>query len=362
MSIQADPRHADLLRQMRPLVRGRADATMALARQFAAAGEECSAVELANAALDLAPGDGEVRALSGELLAQTVPDWHFVITRDHIRNQAYADALARAIGTPDTVSDCLVLEIGTGTGILAMMAAQRGARVVTCEANPAIAAAARAVIAANGLSERITVVNRHSTALDIETDLGRPADILVSEIVSNDLLSECVLPAHADAATRLLKPDARVIPARGRVRIALAHDRDGGRRGMPTDAGFDLSAFDRLARAHYEIGARNPRLALRGAPADLFTFAFDGSQPATDGRTIVELRSDGGDVNGIVQWIALDLDDEAQYENRPGAEQASCWAPLFWPLAEPIATAQGETVKVGAYHTQERVRLWRIAQ
>ena len=352
-----DRNHVALLQHMRPLVRGRADATMALARQFAAAGERQVAVELANEALIAAPGDGEVRALSAELLGQTVPDWHFVITRDHVRNQAYADALARVV-TPDS----LVLEIGTGTGILAMMAARLGARVITCEANPAIAAAARAVIRANGLSDRITVVNKHSTDLDADADLGGRADVLVSEIVSNDMLSECVLPAHADAAARLLKNHAHVIPARGRVRAALSHDDQKGGRELTVDSGFDLSAFNRLARAQYEIRVRDPRLTLRSAPADLFTFAFDGSQPVTDGRTEIELVSTGGEVNGISQWIALDLDDQGLYENRPGAGQASCWGCLFWPLAQPLVTAPGDVVRVGGYHTQERVRLWRIVE
>jgi len=357
MSVAPEKSHAELLRHMRPLVRGRPDATIALARQFAAAGEMQAAIDLANDAFAAAPGDGEVRALSSELLGQSVPDWHFVITRDQVRNQAYANALARAVK-----ADNLVLEIGTGSGILAMMAARSGARVVTCEANPAIASAARAVIAANGLSDRITVISTHSTELDLASDLGRRADILVSEIVSNDLLSEGVLPAHADAASRLLKPGAQVIPARGRVRAALAHDAHPARRIMNSDSGFDLSAFNRLARAQYEIRIADPRLALRSEPVDLFTFAFDGSHHMGDGRTVVELASGGGVVNGIVQWIALDMDDVGKYENSPGPNNSSCWATLFWPLAQPLATRPGEVIRVGGYHTQERVRMWRIAE
>lgn len=355
MPVVPEKSHAALLQHLRPLVRGRPDATIALARQFAAAGETLAAVELANDARELAPGDGEVRALSAELLGQTVPDWHFVITRDAVRNQAYADALARVV-----TADSLVLEIGTGTGILAMLAARAGARVVTCEANPAIAAAAREVVAANGLSGRVTVINKHSTDLDLAADLGRPADILVSEIVSNDLLSECVLPAHADAAARLLRPDATVIPAQGRVRVALAHDSHAARREMTTGSGFDLSAFNRLARAQYEIRTADPRLTLCSEAADLFTFAFDGSQPASDGRTELALASAGGEVNGIVQWIALDMDEKGRYDIAPGQGNSSCWAGLFWPLAEPLQTRPGELVRIGGYHTQERVRLWRI--
>jgi uncharacterized protein YjbJ (UPF0337 family) len=45
------------------------------------------------------------------------------------------------------------------------------------------------IIAANGYSSRIRVVPKHSARLDVAEDIGGRADILVSEIVSNDLLA-----------------------------------------------------------------------------------------------------------------------------------------------------------------------------
>lgn len=342
------------LRQLEPLVQGRPDAMVALARQFAAVGEQRSAIDLATRARALAGGDGEVRTLAAELLCETVPTWHFVLVRDEIRNQAYEDAIRRAV-TPG----CTVLEIGTGTGILAMMAARAGARVVTCESDPAMAAVARDVIAANGLADRIQVVNRHSSELDVLAELGGRADLLVSEIVSNDLLSEGVLPAHADAVTRLLKPGAAVIPARGRVRVALGYDRRWSDTRIEEVSGFDLSHLNRVARPNREIRIGSPRLSLRSEAADLFDFDFASSGPVRDGRERLELASAGGIVNGIAQWIALDLDSSATYENDPDNGVPSCWAALFWPFAEPIDTRAGEIVTVAGYHTDDRIRIWR---
>lgn len=329
---------------------------IALARQFAAAGDMGAAVELAVRAGSDAKIGREAKVLAARLLGESVPTWHFGLIRDRIRNQAYEDALIRAIEP-----GCLVLEIGTGTGILAMMAARAGARVVTCESNPAVAAAAREIIAANGFSDRIRVVNKHSSELDLNSDLGALADILVSEIVSNDLLSECVLPAHADACARLLKPGAKVIPGAGRIRTALAYDRRPPRKAMGVVSGFDLSAFNRLARPYYEVAVASPYLELRSAPADLFTIPFDGSQPARDCRARIALESTGGCVNGIVQWLALDMDSVGRYENRPGTGAGSCWGALFWPIANEIETKSGEKVEIEGYHTQERVRIWSIS-
>ncbi len=326
---------------------------IALARQFADAGEMKFAVELATQASSDLNAEGESKLLAALLLSDKVPTWHFALVRDLVRNQAYEDALIRAI-TPG----CLVLEIGTGTGILAMMAARAGARVVTCESNPAIAAAAREVIAANGLASKIHIVNKHSSELDLTADLGARADILVSEIISNDLLSEGVLSAHADACSRLIKPNATVIPFSGRVRTALAFDRRAERRAMSKVSGFDLSAFNRLRRPFYLVDVENKHLDLRSAPANLFSIGFDGTQPARDSRTSLELTSTGGLVNGVVQWLALDMDSVGLYENFPGRGVGSSWDAQFWLFEDPIQTEPGQTIRINGHHNQERVRIW----
>jgi type II protein arginine methyltransferase len=339
---------------MEPAVAGRPDAMVALARQFAACGEQARAVELAFAASEQLAGDGNAGTLAGQLLSDSVPRWHFNLLRDTARNQAYEDAIRRAV-TPG----CLVLEIGTGSGILAMMAARAGARVVTCEADPSVAAAARAVIAANGYADRVTVINKHSTAVDPAADLPELADILVSEIVSNDLLSEYVLPAHADAVARLLKPGAPVIPARGRVRVALAEDRLWEQARAGTVSGFDLSPFNRIGHPSRQIAVGSPRLTLRSEPADIFDFDFAASPAPADASTHRDLRATGGPVNGIVQWIALDFDDQGTYENPPLAGSQSSWALLFWPFAAPMETVAGDIITAGASHLVDRLRLWR---
>jgi len=354
-AIEGDDR-ADRLRRLEPLVQDRPDAMVALARQYAAIGHRDAAIELAAHARALLPGDGEATTIAAELLSDGVPSWHFGLLRDEVRNQAYDAAIRRAV-TPE----CLVLEIGTGSGILAMMAARAGARVVTCESNPSVAAAARAVIAANGLSDRIRVIGKPSFALDPATDLPGPADVLVSEIVSNDLLSEGVLPAHGDAVARLLKPGAPVIPARGRVRVALAHDRHWTAARIGVVSGFDLSSVNRLARPYREVRADDPRIELRSAPADLFTFDFGVAGPWRDGRVSLSLTATEGPVNGILQWIALDLDAGQAYENHPGSGRPSCWAPLFWPLSEPVDGDADRALTIGGYHMVDRIRVWRDA-
>ena len=324
----------------------------ALSRLMRTDGRKEAAAGLAARALALAPDDAEVRAIAAEILSVDVPSWHFTIVRDAPRNRAYEEALRRAV-TPRS----RVLEIGTGTGLLAMMAARAGAaHVFTCEMEPAVALAARDVIAQNGLADRITVLAMRSTDID-PAELGEPADILVSETVSNDMLAEDPLPALEDAIARLVKPNGVVIPARGRVRVALAYDARMEARRIGAISGFDLSSFNRLASPFYQVGAASPDVELRSGAADLFDFDFQSGGPWPEQRSRVEVRAVGGTINGIAQWIALDMDHAGRYENRPGST-ASSWAVLFHPFLAELESQPGQTAAIFGNHDRTALRVW----
>ncbi|MCW3846652.1 50S ribosomal protein L11 methyltransferase [Sphingomonas sp. LB-2] len=343
---------AALLEVMLQQVAEEPRAMIAIARQMLAVGDRVRALDLAERVFAMTGGAGEAGVTAAEILSDGVYSWHFLIPRDRARNDAYEMALLRAIRP-----GCKVLEIGAGTGLLAMMAARAGAEVVTCEADPAIASAARDVVATNGYADRVRVLGMHSTAIDPERDMGGPADILVSEIVSNDLLSEGVLAAHEDAMPRLIKPGAAIIPARGAIRVALAADTKRSPR-LDNASGFDLSAFNRLASPNEMTRVGMGQIALRSDSTDLFAFDFASGGPWKAERAEHRFASHGGRIDGIVQWIALEMDETGRYENRPMEGAASCWGPLFWRFPRSLETEPGDPVDIGGAHERDRVRLW----
>lgn len=315
-------------------------------------GDKPRARAVALQALAAAPNDPEVKSRTADVLSNGVPNWHFRIVRDQARNAAYEAALQRSV-----TSQTKVLEIGTGTGILAMMAARAGAeQVVACEMMPAIAETAQDIVARNGFADRVQVVAKKSTDLYAEADLGGPADLLVSEIISNNMLGQDVLPITEHAVKELLRPGAKVIPARGVVRVALA--RDAELRPLDTIAGFDLSPFNRLAADPrlVERGAR--RLTLLSAPADLFIFDFQSGGPFPAATATATVSSTGGQANGIAQWIALQMDDTGWYENNPVPGSSSAWGVLFWPLVSPRDCPAETAVTIWGSHDRHRLRIW----
>jgi predicted O-methyltransferase YrrM len=346
-------RRAGLLALL-PKVEGRPIAMVHLARQLLADGDALGAVDLCRRAGAFAPGDPEVATLAADVLSTNVPSWHFHLLRDDDRNSAYDAALRRAIHPGSRV-----LEIGTGTGLLAMMAARAGAaEVITCEADPVVAALATEIVAANGFADRVRVIAKHSTDLDAETDLGGPVDLLVSEIFSNDAVSEGALPAIEDAWARLLTPDARVIPARALVVVALATDALGDARQAGVVDGFDLSAFNVLARPAYQLPVESKRLTLSSKSAMVFTFDFEMARRFAPTASSVSLIAEAGGPNGVAQWLVLEMDAETSYAVRPGEGVPSCWAVMFHPIEALGKVAPGDEVAVSARHDRHSLHLW----
>lgn len=317
-----------------------------------AAGDSAKAYALAREARRLAPGDPQVRAATQGALSGGVPDWHFRIVRDEERNVAWKAAIEKAV-TPG----CTVLDVGAGTGLLALMAARAGAgRVISCEMNRAVADAATRIVAANGYSGQVTIAPRHSQDLTAD-EMGGRADLFVSEIIANNVVGERAVETVRDVMRRLIKPGGRVIPASSIARVALAWWEGAAGKRMQEVDGFDLSEFNDLESIPHQVRCGDPRLHLRSEPADLFSFDFQELR-FPDPVAHADLVAEGGPVNGIVQWLHIQLDDDVVYENRPGTAGGSCWACLFHPLARPIEVQAGTPVRVGGQYTDSDLRIW----
>ena len=109
--------------------------------------------------------------------------------KDDARNHCFAHAIERRVREQQrrTGQPPLVLDIGTGSGFLGMIAARAGAQVIACEMNEPMAALARQVVAHNGLSARMEVRAVRSDALSLEDLGGRKADLVVSETLDSEL-------------------------------------------------------------------------------------------------------------------------------------------------------------------------------
>ncbi|XP_065360199.1 protein arginine N-methyltransferase 7 [Calliphora vicina] len=135
---------------------------------------------------------------------------------DKERNQKYYAALRKTIEQLHKQGkEAHVLDIGTGTGILSMMAVASGADSVTaCEAFIPMANCAEIILEANKVRDKITLIKKRSTDIIVGQDMPRKANVLVTEVLDTELIGEGAIGIYNHAHDNLLTEDVICIPSK----------------------------------------------------------------------------------------------------------------------------------------------------
>lgn len=310
--------------------------------------------QLLRAALEQDPSHHEAQILLERLHQTFVPRWHFPMLADQARNRAYAEAIAAKVRPGD-----IVLDIGCGAGLTAMLAARAGAKhVYTCEQQPLIAQAAERVIAANGLSDRITVIPKWSHDIIIGQDMPEAADLVISEIVDTVLLGEGALATLTHAMQFLAKPEARAIPERGTLYAQPVQSAGLLDLWRPRQAeGFDLSAFHHLARVAqlppHDFEACNLRSL--GQKTPIFTYDFARPSVAA-GRCVTDLTCTSvGSIHAVLVTFEMELAPGIKVAN--GLGDGGHWGRTAYLLDTHHHCRAGDSLAITAQHDADRLSL-----
>lgn len=132
----------------------------------------------------------------------SVNEGAFVCLYDRRRTLAFRRAILNTVEPGD-----VVVELGAGSGVLSMFAADAGARTVyAVELDQANLSTLQGTIAANGYEDRIQVVHGDATTVD----LPEQVDVIICEMIATALLEELQIPAM-DNGLRFAKPTTRVV-------------------------------------------------------------------------------------------------------------------------------------------------------
>lgn len=138
--------------------------------------------------------------------------------QDYVRTGTY---YAAVLENRSDFEGRVVVDVGAGSGILSLFAAQAGAKhVYAIEASP-MAEYAKKLAAGNpGLGHLITVI--HGKVEEVE--VPEKADILISEPMGTLLVNERMLETYVIARQRFLKPGGKMFPSIGRIHLAPFSD------------------------------------------------------------------------------------------------------------------------------------------
>ena len=293
------------------------------------------------------------------LAVRQVPQWHFDMLADSARNEAYREAIERAV-----TSKTRVLDIGTGTGLLSMMAARAGAaQVTTCEVSAPIAKSAKEIIAANGYAERIKLYNKPSTQLVVGKDMPEQATLLVSEILDNKLLGEGALPSLRHATEELLEPGGAMIPRAARIKAMLV-EAPKRRETQPLRelCGFDLSGFEQFRDPNsfittlLEHEELSPLSEIFTALEIDFTDLPAAAPDSAPHRTTLKIETSAdGVVQAIAFWFELDLDEETRVSSGADGELKH-WQQNMHVFPDDLPVRKGQTLSLEVTQSDQILR------
>ena len=344
--------------------------------------------------------------------------WVMPMLNDEVRNRLYDQSIRRACGKiakklktctlkgKEGTSTIRVLDIGSGTGLLAMVSASHlklilielalpvNVCVKSVEMAAAMARLSSKTITENNLGDTIEIVEGHSCDDSFKpfTAAMEKAQLCTSELLESGLLGEGLIPAMRDAWDRHLEKDAIVIPQKARV-YAQAIECDWitnfrskkmnwkSLRMSPKACGLEpLMNGNLVVPIHAEAIINDPNESmsmynLGMAPCDTepvqpavflsepalvleFDFTSKESIPPKNGRSVTkELTAiNTGYAHAILFWWEIDLFDET-YSTKMGGNWQDHWQQCIFVFSDTdcCSLTKGEAFLLVSKHNDSSI-------
>lgn len=258
---------------------------------------------------------------------------------DEVRVGRYVEAL-RASVRPGSV----VVDIGTGTGLLAVVACRAGARCVFAIEPGDVIELAREVAATNGCGDRVEFIQ----ALSTDVTLPQRADVVVAEIHGVLPLYERSLAALIDARERFLAPGGTMIPARETIwaSVVEAPELHAGMLAPWGDGalGIDMSCGRRHVTSEFfrwEFAASD--LLAAAAPWAALDYRTIAAPDVAGGISLRATRT--GTAHGVVMWFDSELAPGIGLSNAPG-QAPLIFGHRFLPWPRAVAVDAGDAIEI----------------
>jgi protein arginine N-methyltransferase 1 len=242
--------------------------------------------------------------------------------------------------TPDSV----VLDLGSGPGVFALLACKFGARRVYAVEPDSTITIAREAAVANGFADRMEFFQTLST----EVTLPEPATVIISDLRGVLPWFQQHIPAIIDARKRLLAPGGTLIPGRDFVWSSVVEAPEAYEEivGPWVHNQFDLNLSAGASRI------TNTWRKTRIEAGELLTEAvrwtsldyYEVNSADVDAE-ISWPAARSGTAHGIAVWFDAETAHGVGFTNRPGAEEL-IYGQGFFPFPRPVQVSEGERINL----------------
>ncbi|XP_022028932.1 probable histone-arginine methyltransferase 1.3 isoform X1 [Helianthus annuus] len=273
--------------------------------------------------------------------------------QDYVRTGSY---YAAVMENQADFAGRVVVDVGAGSGILSLFAAQAGAKHVYAVEASEMADYAQKLIAGNPiLGQRITVIK--GKVEDVE--LPEKADILISEPMGTLLVNERMLESYVIARDRFLVPNGKMFPTVGRIHMAPFSDEylyvEVANKALfwqqQNYYGVDLTALHGTAFQGYfsqpVVDAFDPRLLVAPAVSHVINFTTIKEEDLYEIDVPLKFSASVGTrVHGLACWFDVLFNGSTVQRwltTAPGAPTTH-WYQLRCVLSQPIYVMPGQEI------------------
>ena len=270
---------------------------------------------------------------------------HEEMLSDRIRIGAYHSGIHRAVQPGD-----VVLDLGTGTGVLAMMASRAGASKVYAVEHSDFIEVAKELAKRNGFTN-IEFVQANSR----EFTPPAPIDVVLHEQMGDEIFNENMLENVLDLRKRVMAPGGRILPSRFRLfmepvtfrpdmRVRRFHNidlPDGIDLGpMASSPSLELYQSDRFDQFWARPGSVEATIGTPGPVLEFDLATLESPEALTREHHIERIASADAIVDGVCVWFDAIFDDETILTTSPLAPNTS-WGNRMYRIDREVVV--GET-------------------
>jgi len=266
-------------------------------------------------------------------------DEHREYLIDRVRVSAFERAISEVVRPGD-----VVLDLGSGTGILGLFALKAGASRVYAIDSSGLTQLAREIFAANGFADRAVCIKGLSTRVE----LPEKVNVIIGDLIGRFGFDGGLVEYFADARHRMARPDVRTIPSRVDLLVAPVEapqtwDEVDFWKDSPAGFNFDR-AYNIAVNTGHPVKYRPDQIL--AVPEVIATIDVTrGSDPILEGEAASVVRR-SGTMHGIAGWFEATLSPSVTMSNSPLREDIINRRAVFFPVDPPTAVNAGDSVRV----------------